>query len=862
MKESVTKFNLEAAFKALDEIEIPVARRGIAANKVNLKETFNKKSKLDLLIEDYYDVNDTAELEAAKEEREAEIAKAKLARIEKIVDLDAESSEDLLTSYVGKVIIQCPQCMTLFYKDEADVVKSEDDATVVNVNETCQHCGNISGYTLVGKVDKVGEEEASEYDIDDFDENELNLDFDEPVSEDEETEEAEETNEEDLDLEPVTTEDETEETEEENTEEEVKESLTLNEDVEDEVEVETEEEFLDEEEVIEDDAEDIVEEPVEEILTSVEEVKEVAVEAAEAVLEASEEETLEDIKEVTDEVVEDHFEISEEETEEPTEENEEENEEEVIEESLNEAVDKELDDKLKAHNEYIEYLKEMIEKEEKSLASAKNDFVKKSIQSRIDALKADLEAALPEALKGEIETELPTPEESGLEDAAENKEEEEVKESLIESTLVENEKTVQALQQENKNLEAKLAELETTYKTVLEGERMYNTADEAGKKVLDKLANGDYLKSIAFDLNEYKTKKDNYEHQINVNNEIIKNGGNKLLKQSQAMIDKNGKEIEVESLNENVIININVEGEKEEAPVIIPVEANVETDCLPEVECPVESIVEPETEPEAVEEPVIEEPVKETETNTPVEEIPVEEEEPIKEDIETEEKLAEVESELDNTNIESTIVEETESKITNALDSLIDSLNEEKVVEAKKEVSDEEFRAMLKNPVFNEKLEEELPAVPEEPFIKAADRIKNAGSEEETTVAEEENVEDTTNFEELEDFDEESFEESVSNYLKEVYENVASFKTSNCKVVDKKFVIEGVINFNSGNTKNTSFSFEAVNNNLTGINEDLAESKAFTLNYKVEDKTLITESLAYSYKIDNNLVEGLIKNNK
>ena len=49
MKESVTKFNLEAAFKALDEIEIPVARKGIAANKVNLKETFNRKSKLDLL---------------------------------------------------------------------------------------------------------------------------------------------------------------------------------------------------------------------------------------------------------------------------------------------------------------------------------------------------------------------------------------------------------------------------------------------------------------------------------------------------------------------------------------------------------------------------------------------------------------------------------------------------------------------------------------------------------------------------------------------------------------------------------------------------------------------------------------------
>jgi hypothetical protein len=76
----------------------------------------------------------------------------------------------------------------------------------------------------------------------------------------------------------------------------------------------------------------------------------------------------------------------------------------------------------------------MIEKEEKSLASAKNDFVKKSIQSRIDALKADLEAALPEALKGEVETELPTPEEVDL-NAAENKEEKEVKESLTEGEV-------------------------------------------------------------------------------------------------------------------------------------------------------------------------------------------------------------------------------------------------------------------------------------------------------------------------------------------------------------------------------------------------------------------------------------------
>jgi hypothetical protein len=328
-KESVNKFDLEAAFKALEEIEVPVVK-GIKPNRENLQEKFTKKSTTEILVEDYFDVNDQGDLEAAQEEREAEIAKAKLARIEKIVDLDAESEEDLLPSYVGKFIIQCPQCMTLFYKNQEDIEKSEENPEVVNINEVCQHCGNTSGYTLIGKVDNVGEEEAENYDVEDFDENELNLDFDaeEPVEEEPTEEEsvedetAEEGNEEELELEPV------EETEEENSEEEEK-----------------------------------------------------------------------------------------------------------VEESLKESVDKELDDKLKAHNEYIEYLKDMIEKEEKSLASAKNDFVKKSIQSRIDALQADLEAALPEALKGEVETELPTAEEVELEATENTEEKEETKESLTEDLV-------------------------------------------------------------------------------------------------------------------------------------------------------------------------------------------------------------------------------------------------------------------------------------------------------------------------------------------------------------------------------------------------------------------------------------------
>lgn len=166
MKEPVSKFNMEAAFKALDEIDIPKVSGGIIPNRVNLKESMRVIPQTDILFEEYYDLNSGEDVDAAKEEREAEVAKAKLARIEKIVDLDAETEDDILPSYAGKMIMQCPQCMTLFYKNPEDIEYSEENPDVVNINEVCQHCGNASGYTLVGKVAKVGEDEADKYDTD------------------------------------------------------------------------------------------------------------------------------------------------------------------------------------------------------------------------------------------------------------------------------------------------------------------------------------------------------------------------------------------------------------------------------------------------------------------------------------------------------------------------------------------------------------------------------------------------------------------------------------------------------------------------------------------------------------------------
>ena len=342
-KESVKKFDLEAAFKALDEIEIPQTK-GIKANRVDLKERFGHKPATETLVEDYYDVSSTEDLEDAKEERDGEIAKAKLARIEKIVDLNAETPEDLLPSYVGKVIMQCPQCMTLFYKNQEDIEPSDENPDVVNLNEPCQHCGNTSGYTLIGKVGAVSEDEADKYDETSAEENELDLDFGDGTEE----ADAEGTGE--------GAEEMSDDTDEESSDEDLDLELNLDEVPEEEPEEEKKEESLN---------------------------------------------------------------LSKE-----TSENESEHKSENL--TLNEEVDKELDEKLKAHNDYIAYLQQMIKQEEEALNKAENDEIKAAIQRRLDAFTTDLEDALPDAVKAEApveeteETIEPATDENKTEEKLEN----------------------------------------------------------------------------------------------------------------------------------------------------------------------------------------------------------------------------------------------------------------------------------------------------------------------------------------------------------------------------------------------------------------------------------------------------------
>jgi hypothetical protein len=436
MKEPITKFDFEDAFKALDDIPVPTAEKGIRANRQDLRETMRRVDKFELLFEDFYDVNDSSDMEAASEEREAEVAKAKLARIEKIVDLDAKTEDDILPSYVGKIIIQCPQCMTLFYKNPEDIQNDEENPDTVNVNETCQHCGNTSGYEIIGKVaeettpveDTATSDSTSELDDAGMGDGENDISVDDTAEEG------------------------TEETSDESEVDELSAEVDLDELDLDNLEFEEEEEEKNE-----------------------------SLNLSKALKDAEEESDLKTengSKKLT----------------------------------LNEDIDENLDDKLKAHDEYISHLRATIEQEETALNKVDNEQIKASIQGRIDALKAELEAALPDAVKVEapvedtevteietLETEETVEETAEETPAEENETEEKVTEALNEAA----DKEIAFM-----DLTGSLADCEDTYQKKIEKDgfkgdiRAIN--DSAMKNLVDAVNSGANVVLYTCD-DDYKT---------------------------------------------------------------------------------------------------------------------------------------------------------------------------------------------------------------------------------------------------------------------------------------------------------------------------------------------------------------------
>lgn len=125
----------------------------------------------------------------------------------------------------------------------------------------------------------------------------------------------------------------------------------------------------------------------------------------------------------------------------------------------------------------------------------------------------------------------------------------------------------------------------------------------------------------------------------------------------------------------------------------------------------------------------------------------------------------------------------------------------------------------------------------------------------------------------MDEFSEEEFDDLGESYLKKVYENVDSYKTTSVSEKGNKLKVEGLIKFTSGKTKKTSFVFEAKTIDKNGHAKFLGENlqisrghKSFKLSGTVSNNKFIAESLNYNYRAKNGKssqrVYGTVKVNK
>lgn len=118
-------------------------------------------------------------------------------------------------------------------------------------------------------------------------------------------------------------------------------------------------------------------------------------------------------------------------------------------------------------------------------------------------------------------------------------------------------------------------------------------------------------------------------------------------------------------------------------------------------------------------------------------------------------------------------------------------------------------------------------------------------------------VEGEEDFEEVDfdEFEETDFDTLGEKYLKRVYENVKSFKTTKGSLKGNKLQLEGLITFKSGKKAKTNFIFEAHTVSKTGKLKFLGENKqfakgkkSFTLTGSKQGNKLMMESLTYNYR--------------
>lgn len=83
-----------------------------------------------------------------------------------VYDADAEDTEDLEDSYVGKVIVDCNVCHSKIYKDKSDVVIDEETQNA-NIDEECPYCYSTDGFKVIGEVAPMTTETEEKVEVED-----------------------------------------------------------------------------------------------------------------------------------------------------------------------------------------------------------------------------------------------------------------------------------------------------------------------------------------------------------------------------------------------------------------------------------------------------------------------------------------------------------------------------------------------------------------------------------------------------------------------------------------------------------------------------------------------------------------------
>ena len=83
-----------------------------------------------------------------------------------VYDTDAEDTEDLEDSYVGKVIVDCNVCHSKIYKDKSDVVIDEETQNA-NIDEECPYCYSTDGFKVIGEVVPMSTETEEKVEVED-----------------------------------------------------------------------------------------------------------------------------------------------------------------------------------------------------------------------------------------------------------------------------------------------------------------------------------------------------------------------------------------------------------------------------------------------------------------------------------------------------------------------------------------------------------------------------------------------------------------------------------------------------------------------------------------------------------------------